>query len=130
MLPPAGTSIVNDTGPVAAKSSGPSADPSGLVPNRSVAAASAGRAARSVCVDKTGPAAPRPGPAPVVAAPAAGGPPRPAGTAARVTIRGLRQMTTGVVPGAGFTSANVRNTLVGPATGGPPRPRPARAPTK
>ena len=42
VLPPAGTSITNDTVPVVAKSSGPIAVPSGLVPKLIAAAASAG----------------------------------------------------------------------------------------
>src|SRR4029453_17331221 len=123
VLPPGGTSIVNETVPVVAKSSAPIAVPSGLVPNLKVAATSAGNTARSGTLVRTDPAAPRPRPAVAVAAAAAPsavpGAPRP-GTGARVMMRGLRQMTTGDDPDVGFTSANVRKTFTAPGmTAGP-----------
>src|SRR5688572_14459785 len=134
-LPPGGTSMVNDTVPVVAKSSGPRAVPSGLVPKASVPATSAGTAARRDRVDRIGPAAPRPRPAggAVTAAAAASTAapcvPRPKAAGARVTRRGFRQITTGVTPGFGLTSVNDKKTFTGPGVTGAPRPRPARAPS-
>ena len=99
--------------PVVAKSSGPIVAPSGLVPNASDATAAGGSAARSGCVDSTAAFVPRaPG--------------------ARVTTRGLRQMTTGVTPGVGLRLVKVRKTVVVVAAAGVgaavARPRPTRAP--
>ena len=101
----------------------PSRLPSGLVPNASVpprrrpaaaiaqrlrgenrAASDAPRSARAG--RSAGRAASRPGRA---RAPRAG-----TGGGARVTTRGLRQMTTGVTPGLGLTSVNVQIHLRGP----------------
>ncbi len=48
-----GASTVNDTGPSIAKSSGPMAVPSGLIPNLSVAASSADSSVRSGTSDST-----------------------------------------------------------------------------
>src|SRR5258706_10968372 len=106
---------------------------SGVFPKASVRATSAGNAERSVCVDRIGPAAPRRRAAPAsvatpTASPTPPGVPRPGAGAARVTIRGLRQTTTGVIPDLGFTSVYVRYTFPGPGVTGAPRPRPARAP--
>src|SRR4051794_30094859 len=114
--------MVNDTASVVAKSSAPIFDASGLMPNFSLAAASAPRTSRSGRVERIGPGAPRPRPPPV-----AGGGPGATTGAPRVIMRGLRQITTGATPGAGLRLANVRWTGTGPEVGGAGAPRP-RAP--
>ena len=75
-----GSAIVNETVPVVAKSSGPTALPSGLVPNFSDAAASAGSTARRGTrrQDRAGRAPP---PGDRRAAASVGSAPRPAGAA-------------------------------------------------
>ena len=120
----AGGSIANDTVSVVAKSSGPIDVPSGLVPNFSEAATSGGS---TLAQRLRGQRSARPRRVRVRLRAALAAPPR----APRTTTRGLRQMTTGVMPGEGFTLAKVRYTFEGPlaAGAGAPRPRPARGPS-
>ena len=134
MLPPAGTSIVNDTR--ARRSRNHRARSrfrrdSCQRPAR--AATSGGRTERRDCVERMGPAAPRP-PAGCAgsrrrASGSSPGAPRPGTGRRAVTTRGFRQMTTGVALVPGATSVKRICTFWGPGVAGAPRPRPPRPPT-